>query len=128
MYHIDIQKLTEDYKIEIDVNSIPAQGKAELRSYSVNTIEEIEQVARKKLQKSYPHKENNFSSKGILLIGIVDPVFGGFGADPEVTKYRLSMVAQNLRPLTGQSSFEKIVIIDELARLENTAQAFHNLI
>lgn len=128
MYHINIQKLTEDYKLEIDVNSIPPQGKSELRSYSVNTIEEIEQVARKKLQKSYPHKENNFSSKGILLIGIVDPVFGGFGTDPGVTKYRLRTVAQNLRPLIDQSSFEKIVIIDELARLENTNQAFHSLI
>lgn len=57
-------------------------------------FEEIEQAARKKIQKSCPHKENNFSSKGILLIGIVDPVFGGFGADLEVTEYRLSKVAQ----------------------------------
>ena len=128
LYHIDIQNLTEDYKVEIDVNSIPPQGKSELRSYPVNTIEEIEQAARKKIQKSYPHKENNFSSKGILLIGIVDPVFGGFRADMEVTEYTLSKVAQNLRPLIDQSCFEKIVIIDELARLENTNQSFHNLI
>ena len=106
LYHIDIQKLIEDYKIEIDVNSIP-QGKSELRSYSVNTIEEIEQAARKKIQKSYPYKENNFSSKGILLIGIVDPVFGGFGTDPEVTEYRLSTVAQNLRPLIDSKQLRK---------------------
>lgn len=51
-------KLTEGYKLEIDANGIPPQEKAELRSYSVNTIEEIEQVARNKLQKSYPTKLN----------------------------------------------------------------------
>lgn len=128
LYHIDIHKLREDYKIEIDVNSIPSQRGSESRSYSVNTIEEIEQVARKKAQKFYPYKENNFSTKGILLIGIVDPVFGGFGTDLEVTEYRLNKIAQTLRPLMDQSCFEKIVIIDELARMENTNQIFYSLI
>ena len=128
LYHIDIQKLTEDCYIQVDVTSIPPQGKSEERAYSVNTIEKIEQATRKKIQKSYSYKENNFSSKGILLIGIVDPVFGGFGADVEVTEYSLSKVAETLRPLIDQSCFEKIVIINELAQLENTDQAFHRLI
>jgi len=128
LYHIDIQKLTEDYQIQVDVKSIPPQGKPEIRSYSVNTIEEIENAARKKIQKYYPHRENNFSSKGILLIGIVDPVFGGFGGDAEVTEYALGKIAQNLRSFIDQRCFEKIVIIDELARLENTDRAFYSLI
>lgn len=128
LYHLDIQKLAEDYQVEVDVNSIPLPGQSELRSYPVNTIEELENAARKKIQKCYPYIENNFSSKGILLIGIVDPVFGGFGIDVEVTEYRLSKIAQNLRALIDSSCFEKIVIIDELARLENTDHALYSLI
>jgi hypothetical protein len=128
LYYINSQRLAEVHKVEVDENSLPQRGNSKRRWYSVNTIEGIEKAARKKLQKLYPYKENNFSSKGILLIGIVDPVFGGFKTDVEVTEYELNKIAQKLRPCMDQSCFEKIVIIDELERLENTDQAFHSLI
>jgi hypothetical protein len=36
-------------------------------SCQLNIIEELEQAARKKIQKSYPHKENNLSFLSLIL-------------------------------------------------------------
>jgi hypothetical protein len=128
LYYIDNQKFNDDYQMTIDPNSIPQQKKSILRTYPINTPEEIEKAAKKKIIKNYPYKENNYSAKGTLLIGIVDPAFGGFGVDVEMTENRLSEMAQNIRPLISLSCFEKVVIIDELARLDNTDHAYYRLI
>lgn len=118
LFSLDIQKLESEYPIKI-VDLPPAEIIKESGVYVVNTSESLSCVINKKLKKNYPYQSKSYSRKGTLIVGIFDPVFGGFVQDLEINQNSLLQLKQELRPQFDDSSFSKILLVHPLTPFQD---------
>jgi len=114
---VDIPQIEQEHSIKIDPNSKPCSK--EIGVYSVDTKTGIRDVVIKKTDKNYPYLINGYSEKGILIVGIYDPLFGGFKKDIELTELRLSDLREETQSLMKSSSFNEILLVDALSNFHH---------
>jgi hypothetical protein len=122
LFSINIKEVEEQYKIKVDPDSIPPllQDSCVSPTILLDTQSAIRIQLEKKLNKTYPYQQKNYSRQGALILAIFDPTFGGFSENLEIRCNTLDLgvlekVARNLAPT---SSFSRILIVDGLAPFE----------
>lgn len=119
-YNLNIEAFEKEYLVEIKKSSIPNEKLKEYRCYyPVNSKQIVKDGLVKKLEMRYRYRENGFSEKGTLILGIFDPVFGGFTNDLELNKPFLEKLRIELLPQFLKSSFRKIVLVDVLTLFQS---------
>lgn len=124
LFSIDVAKVEEKYQIQVDPTSIPSPLQSgeyvESPTIRLDTHAAIVKALENKLNKVYHYQREGFADKGILILTIHDPIFGGFDNDLEIRcgsldLAALKVLANNLAPM---SSFRSILLVDGLAPFE----------
>jgi hypothetical protein len=114
LFNFDIQKIESTYGIKITrTNTAHLSGETITRPS--NTFGALKTALRKKLEKTYPFEDNGFSRKGILVVGLVDPLFAGFKKDIELPQETLQALSREKEALIKNSCFASVVLVNELA-------------
>ncbi|PIS00368.1 MAG: hypothetical protein COT84_08015 [Chlamydiae bacterium CG10_big_fil_rev_8_21_14_0_10_35_9] len=82
----------------------------------LNTQNAVLESLEKKLSKKYPFLKKGYKEKGTLIIGIIDPLFGGFINDIEIKfkSFDLNSLEEEAIRLSKKSCFDKVLIVDGL--------------
>lgn len=118
LFKLDLEEIERKYKIEIERKTEPAPLKDACISptFQVCTQSAIEAGLQKKLEKTYPHKDNGFSNKGTLILGIADPTFENFKDNLEIRfgALNLKSLEEMAKTLAPSSCFIKVLLVDSL--------------
>jgi hypothetical protein len=118
----DIEEFENRHRIKITPSSIPNSQGGDCREFTVDTRTILRDGIEKKLKKKYPHSANGYSSKGVLLVGIFDPTFGGFQKDIEISSSYLEKLSIDIDPLFQRSSFCEILVVDVLTPFHKNSE------
>lgn len=110
----DLHEFEKMNGIKIGPISIPSSQGGDWREYYVDTKSRLQAGIEKKLTMTYPYQANSFLKKGTLIIEILDPSFGGFRKDIEISRSYLDKLAVDIDPLFQKSSFSSILLVDAL--------------
>jgi hypothetical protein len=119
LFNPNIEFIESTYSIQIDKKTIPTFKPGIIRQFRVNTKQIIKDVLIKKTKKNYPYKENGYSRKGILILGVFDPSFGGFKRDVEFNERSLKNLKMEVYTECVEGSFQKILLVDVLTPFHN---------
>ena len=126
LFSIDVAKVEEKYQIQVDPASLPSPLKPgeyiESPTIRLDTHAAIVKALENKLNKVYQYQREGFSDKGILILTIHDPNFGGFNNDLEIRCNTLDLNALKVmtKNLAPTSSFRKILLVDGLVPFETS--------
>lgn len=126
LFAIDVAKVEEKHQIKVDLTSIPSplQSGECIKSATIrlDIHAAIVKALENKLNKVYHYQREGFSDKGILILTMHDPNFGGFDNDLEIRCNTLDLntlkvMTKNLAPT---SSFRSIFLVDGLVPFETS--------
>ncbi len=127
LFKLDKERFEKEYEVSITPFSQAFQEK-KCYSYKLNTRESLKEALQKKLKKLYPYIQNNYSQKGLLLVGITQPVFNDFRNDGEISIVFLKKLRDDLCSVFKASSFKRVLLVNALSPFhENPEMSTYDL-